>query len=128
MFGQPFGLEVDMWSLGCVLAELYHGQSLFFAKDKIGVLQKVGRHSQSDVIFNTNIFTFILVVKYLMLRRTKKVLKLPTCSICYRLQVLFLLMPSGPCIYEYCQGTSLVLSDTTLISPLLFLMYLLKKF
>ncbi len=62
MFGQPFGLEVDMWSLGCVLAELYHGQSLFFAKDKIGVLQKVGRHSQYDVIFNTNVFTLILFV------------------------------------------------------------------
>ncbi len=41
MFGLPFGVEIDMWSLGCVLAELSTGQPLFTGSDKPEVLTKV---------------------------------------------------------------------------------------
>ncbi|XP_074662349.1 uncharacterized protein LOC141914909 [Tubulanus polymorphus] len=34
MFGIPFSTEIDMWSLGCILAELYTGKPLFYGKDK----------------------------------------------------------------------------------------------
>ena len=63
MFGQPFGLEADMWSLGCILAELYHGQSLFFAKDKIGVLQKVSVEELTITRWNS----FRVMTKYAVL-------------------------------------------------------------
>lgn len=29
MFGVPFGPEIDIWSLGCIVAELYIGKPLF---------------------------------------------------------------------------------------------------
>ncbi|XP_067039056.1 dual specificity tyrosine-phosphorylation-regulated kinase 2-like [Acropora muricata] len=41
MFGIPFGLEIDMWSLGCILAELYIGECLFLGKTKKQVLKEV---------------------------------------------------------------------------------------
>ncbi|KAI0215230.1 hypothetical protein LSAT2_032736 [Lamellibrachia satsuma] len=41
MFGVPFSMEVDMWSLGCVLAELYTGQPLFRGRDTKSVLRKI---------------------------------------------------------------------------------------
>ena len=41
MFGVHFGLEIDMWSLGCILAELYYGSPVFYGKDKESILQKV---------------------------------------------------------------------------------------
>ncbi|XP_013388897.2 uncharacterized protein LOC106157711 [Lingula anatina] len=41
MFGIPFGTEVDMWSLGCILAELYLGQPLFGYGNKKLVLEQI---------------------------------------------------------------------------------------
>ena len=41
MFGLPFGTEIDMWSLGCVLAELYLGKPLFYGKNKQAIMQEV---------------------------------------------------------------------------------------
>lgn len=41
MFGTEFGLEVDLWSLGCILAELFSGIPLFYGKDKASILTKV---------------------------------------------------------------------------------------
>ena len=29
MLGYNYGCEIDMWSVGCILAELYHGTPLF---------------------------------------------------------------------------------------------------
>ena len=43
MFGMPFGTEIDMWSLGCILAELYTGEPLFFGTDKEEILKQVPR-------------------------------------------------------------------------------------
>ena len=41
MFGMPFGTEIDMWSLGCILAELYTGEALFFGTDKKEIMTEV---------------------------------------------------------------------------------------
>ncbi|ELU13571.1 hypothetical protein CAPTEDRAFT_218270 [Capitella teleta] len=41
MFGLHFGLEVDLWSLGCILAELYSGSPLFYGKDKESIMTKM---------------------------------------------------------------------------------------
>ncbi|XP_033110457.1 uncharacterized protein LOC117111618 [Anneissia japonica] len=40
-FGLPFGPEVDIWSVGCILAELYIGEPLFPAKDKEFLLTRM---------------------------------------------------------------------------------------
>ena len=45
IFGIPFGTEVDMWSLGCVLAELYLGESLFGGVTKEELLHSVSAFS-----------------------------------------------------------------------------------
>ncbi|XP_031552901.1 uncharacterized protein LOC116290059 [Actinia tenebrosa] len=41
MFGVPFGPEIDMWSLGCIVAELYLGEPLFMEQSKMGILQEM---------------------------------------------------------------------------------------
>jgi len=34
VFGVPFGKEIDMWSLGCILFEMYTGRPLFYTDTK----------------------------------------------------------------------------------------------
>ena len=41
MLGLPFGLEIDMWSFGVILMELYMKVNPFLAPTKLGVLKKV---------------------------------------------------------------------------------------
>jgi len=41
MFGLPFGTEIDMWSLGCILAELYLGKPLFLGTSKLDIVREV---------------------------------------------------------------------------------------
>ncbi|KAK2174453.1 hypothetical protein NP493_801g02063 [Ridgeia piscesae] len=41
MLGVPFSMEIDLWSLGCVLTELYTGQPLFRGRDAKTVLWKM---------------------------------------------------------------------------------------
>lgn len=41
MFGCNFGLPVDMWSLGCVLAELYLKTPIFVGNDKLQIVRKM---------------------------------------------------------------------------------------
>ncbi|XP_066016173.1 uncharacterized protein [Pocillopora verrucosa] len=41
MFGVPFGPEIDIWSLGCIVAELYIGKPLFLGGNRTKVLQEV---------------------------------------------------------------------------------------
>ncbi|KAK3092239.1 hypothetical protein FSP39_000160 [Pinctada imbricata] len=43
MFGIPFGTEIDMWSLGCILAELYKGTQLFHGTSKIPLIKEMTR-------------------------------------------------------------------------------------
>ncbi|GLI61096.1 hypothetical protein VaNZ11_003376, partial [Volvox africanus] len=35
ILGAPYGVEIDMWSLGCILAELYTGYPLFPGEDEV---------------------------------------------------------------------------------------------
>jgi len=42
MLGMKFGCEIDMWSVGCILAELFLAAPLFSGNDKCSVLAKVG--------------------------------------------------------------------------------------
>lgn len=35
ILGHPYGTPIDMWSLGCILAELYTGCPLFPGEDEI---------------------------------------------------------------------------------------------
>lgn len=35
ILGLPYGTPIDMWSLGCILAELYTGCPLFPGEDEI---------------------------------------------------------------------------------------------
>ncbi|XP_064087885.1 uncharacterized protein LOC135202421 [Macrobrachium nipponense] len=41
IFGMKFSLEVDMWSLGTLLAECYLGEPLFMGKSKKEILNKI---------------------------------------------------------------------------------------
>ncbi|XP_046862628.1 probable dual specificity protein kinase YAK1 homolog [Xenia sp. Carnegie-2017] len=41
MFGLPFGYQIDMWSLACVLTELYLGEPLFLATSKEEILEQM---------------------------------------------------------------------------------------
>lgn len=61
MFGLHFGLEVDLWSLGCILAELYSGSPLFYGKDKESIMTKVWQ-----IIFCFIFYFFLLFRTYLI--------------------------------------------------------------
>ncbi|XP_061172449.1 probable serine/threonine-protein kinase yakA [Saccostrea echinata] len=43
LFGIPFGTEIDLWSLGCILAELYSGAPLFPGTSKIPIIKEMTR-------------------------------------------------------------------------------------
>nr|XP_022332202.1 probable serine/threonine-protein kinase yakA [Crassostrea virginica] len=43
LFGLPFGTEIDLWSLGCILAELYSGLPLFPGTSKVPVIKEMTR-------------------------------------------------------------------------------------
>lgn len=34
ILGSPYDEKIDMWSVGCVLAELYHGKPLFTGENE----------------------------------------------------------------------------------------------
>ena len=40
-YGIQFGPEIDMWSIGCILAEIYLGQPLICGTSKKDILQSV---------------------------------------------------------------------------------------
>ena len=41
MFGVPFGTGVDLWSLGCILAEFFKGEPIFYGQNREEILEKV---------------------------------------------------------------------------------------
>ncbi|ESO94347.1 hypothetical protein LOTGIDRAFT_161573 [Lottia gigantea] len=41
MFGIPFGCEVDMWSLGCIIVELFLGTPLFLGENKTELIIEI---------------------------------------------------------------------------------------
>lgn len=40
-FGMMFGGQIDMWSIGCILAEIYMGRPLIFGTTKMEILDSV---------------------------------------------------------------------------------------
>ena len=45
MFGVPFGTAVDLWSLGCILAEFFKGEPIFYGQNREEILEKVKLHT-----------------------------------------------------------------------------------
>ncbi|CAG8622971.1 8750_t:CDS:2, partial [Acaulospora morrowiae] len=41
IMGLPFGIEIDMWSFGCILCELWLGYPIFYSSSKHGVLREI---------------------------------------------------------------------------------------
>lgn len=39
--GLPYGVAIDMWSLGCILAEMHTGEPLFSGSDQFDQMQKI---------------------------------------------------------------------------------------
>jgi len=35
VFGLPYGFPIDMWSFGCIMAELYTGVPIFPGEDEV---------------------------------------------------------------------------------------------
>uniref|UniRef100_A0A7S2UJG5 Protein kinase domain-containing protein n=3 Tax=Attheya septentrionalis TaxID=420275 RepID=A0A7S2UJG5_9STRA len=41
MLGLPYSVAIDMWSLGCILVEMYTGEPLFSGSDQVDQMQKI---------------------------------------------------------------------------------------
>ena len=41
IMGLPYGVAIDMWSLGCILAEMHTGEPLFSGSDQFDQMQKI---------------------------------------------------------------------------------------
>ena len=41
ILGLPYGVAIDMWSLGCILAEMHTGEPLFSGSDQFDQMQKI---------------------------------------------------------------------------------------
>lgn len=61
ILGHPYSMAVDMWSLGCILAELYTGYPLFPGEsevEQIACIMEVGCTNTSLSTLNTFMFEF----------------------------------------------------------------------
>ena len=41
ILGLPYTVAIDMWSLGCILVEMYTGEPLFSGTDQIDQMRKI---------------------------------------------------------------------------------------
>lgn len=49
MLGLPYSVAIDMWSLGCILAEMHTGEPLFSGSDQFDQMQKIVQVSRRIV-------------------------------------------------------------------------------
>ncbi len=47
ILGLPYSVAIDMWSLGCVLVELYTGEPLFAGSDEVNMIHRFVAVSQA---------------------------------------------------------------------------------
>ena len=60
MLGLPFGLEIDIWSFGVILMELYMKVNPFLAPTKLGVLKKVVyKHDCTKVTMKKHLYLHV---------------------------------------------------------------------
>ena len=50
MFGVPFGPEIDIWSLGCIFAELFLGKPLVIGDTREDILKQVNKFLFTQLI------------------------------------------------------------------------------
>lgn len=51
MLGLPYSVAIDMWSLGCILVEMYTGEPLFSGSDQVDQMQKIVKVSLMKISF-----------------------------------------------------------------------------
>jgi dual specificity tyrosine-phosphorylation-regulated kinase 1 len=49
MLGLPYSVAIDMWSLGCILVEMYTGEPLFSGSDQVDQMQKIVKVSLMEI-------------------------------------------------------------------------------
>ena len=54
MLGIPYSMAIDMWSLGCILAELYTGYPLFPGENEVEQLACIMAVSYTHLTLPTN--------------------------------------------------------------------------
>lgn len=50
MLGLPYSVAIDMWSLGCILAEMHTGEPLFSGSDQFDQMQKIVKVRRSLIL------------------------------------------------------------------------------
>lgn len=65
ILGLPYSPSIDMWSLGCILAEMHTGEPLFSGSDQFDQMQKIVKVRLSSpqkkmICFALCVFCFIL--------------------------------------------------------------------
>jgi len=79
MLGLPYSVAIDMWSLGCILAEMHTGEPLFSGSDQFDQMQKIvkvrcpiGADEINHVRQHASVFNFLKCV-FLLLHCTHRI-------------------------------------------------------
>jgi serine/threonine protein kinase len=67
ILGLPYTTAIDMWSLGCILVEMYTGEPLFSGTDQFDQIQKIVKVSEGKIRdvpihnYETNNFNYLFL-------------------------------------------------------------------
>lgn len=89
MLGLPYSVAIDMWSLGCILAEMHTGEPLFSGSDQFDQMQKIVKVNISSAFrlrFGSVRFTNVIVSLFLQLLGMVPASMLENASDQHRLQ------------------------------------------